>query len=76
VVCTYCCEERPAKLSYFHSPEFEHIRVEACDTCQHYIKGVDLTRLGLAVPLAACYWPKRLRYLSDKMKALTISARQ
>jgi FdhE protein len=51
VVCAYCCEERPAKLGYFHSPEFGHIRVEACDTCNRYIKGVDLTRLGLAVPL-------------------------
>src|SRR5205085_2967611 len=51
VVCAYCCEERPAKLGYFHSPEFAHIRVEACDTCNRYIKGVDLTRFGLAVPL-------------------------
>lgn len=51
VVCAYCCEERPAKLGYFHSPEFGHIRVEACDTCKRYVKGVDLTRLGLAAPL-------------------------
>jgi formate dehydrogenase accessory protein FdhE len=51
VVCANCGEERPAKLGYFQSPEFEHIRIEACDTCRHYIKGVDLTRLGLAVPL-------------------------
>ncbi|HEX5708626.1 MAG TPA: formate dehydrogenase accessory protein FdhE [Pyrinomonadaceae bacterium] len=51
VVCASCGEERPAKLGYFQSPEFEHVRVEACDACQHYIKGVDLTRLGLAVPL-------------------------
>ena len=51
VVCANCGEERPAKLGYFHSPEFDHIRMEACDSCQHYIKGIDLTRLGLAVPL-------------------------
>jgi FdhE protein len=51
VVCANCGEERPAKLGYFQAPEYEHIRIEACDTCQHYIKGVDLTRLGLAVPL-------------------------
>ena len=51
VVCASCGEERPAKLGYFQSPEFEHVRIEACDTCLHYIKGVDLTRLGLAVPL-------------------------
>ncbi|HEV8428836.1 MAG TPA: formate dehydrogenase accessory protein FdhE [Pyrinomonadaceae bacterium] len=51
VVCANCGEERPAKLGYFHSPEYDHIRIEACDTCGHYIKGVDLTLLGLAAPL-------------------------
>jgi formate dehydrogenase maturation protein FdhE len=51
VVCANCGEERPPKLGYFHSPEFDHVRIEACDSCRHYIKGVDLTRLGHAVPL-------------------------
>jgi FdhE protein len=51
VACANCSEERPAKLGYFHSPEFDHIRIEACDSCKHYIKGIDLTRLGKAVPL-------------------------
>ena len=51
VVCANCGEERPTKLGYFHSPEFDHVRIEACDTCKHYIKGVDLTRLGFAAPL-------------------------
>jgi formate dehydrogenase accessory protein FdhE len=51
VVCANCGEERPAKLGYFHSPEFDHIRIEACDTCKHYLKGVDLTRAGFAVPI-------------------------
>jgi len=51
VVCANCGEERPAKLGYFHTPEFDHIRIEACDSCKHYNKGIDLTRFGLAVPL-------------------------
>jgi len=51
VVCASCGEERPTKLGYFHTPEYDHIRIEACDTCKHYIKGVDLTRLGFAVPI-------------------------
>ena len=51
VVCASCGEERPSKLGYFHSPEFDHIRIEACDSCRHYIKGIDLTRFGHAVPL-------------------------
>jgi FdhE protein len=51
VACACCAEERPTKLGYFHTREYDHIRVEACDTCKHYIKGVDLTRLGFAIPL-------------------------
>jgi FdhE protein len=51
VACAYCGEERPTKLGYFHTPEYDHIRIEACDTCKRYIKGVDLTRLGFAIPL-------------------------
>jgi len=51
VVCANCGEEAPAKLGYFHSPEFDHLRVEACDSCKRYIKGVDLTRFGHAEPL-------------------------
>ncbi|MDT5295808.1 MAG: FdhE protein, partial [Acidobacteriota bacterium] len=47
VVCAGCGEERPALLGYFHTPEYDHVRIEACDTCKQYIKGVDLTRLGL-----------------------------
>jgi len=51
VICANCGEERPTKLGYFHTPEFDHIRIEACDSCKHYIKGIDLTRFGHAVPL-------------------------
>jgi len=51
VVCANCGEERPTKLGYFHSPEFDHVRIEACDSCKHYLKGVDLTRVGFAAPL-------------------------
>lgn len=51
VLCASCGEEDPAKIGYYHSPDYDHIRVEACDTCKHYIKAVDLTRYGFAVPL-------------------------
>ena len=51
VVCAHCGEERPTKLGYFHTPQFDHIRIEACDTCKHYLKGVDLTRVGFAAPI-------------------------
>jgi FdhE protein len=51
VACASCGEEDPAKIGYFHSPGYDHIRVEACEACKYYIKSVDLTRLGYAVPL-------------------------
>lgn len=51
VACASCGEENPAKIGYYDSPDFAHVRVDACDSCKHYIKAVDLTRNGLAVPL-------------------------
>jgi len=51
VVCAGCLEEHPSKLGYFSSPDIKHMRVEVCETCRTYTKGVDLTVLGRAVPL-------------------------
>jgi FdhE protein len=51
VVCASCSEEQPFNLQYFTSDEYPHVRIETCETCKQYIKGIDLTRLGLAVPL-------------------------
>jgi FdhE protein len=51
VLCVHCGEEDERKLGYFQTPAFDCLRVDACDTCQRYLKAVDLTRVGLAVPL-------------------------
>lgn len=51
LVCAHCGEDREGKLPYFHSADHDPVRIEACDTCRHYLKGIDLSRLGLAVPL-------------------------
>ncbi len=51
IVCAHCGEEDEHRLSYYHSPAFDHLRVDACETCRYYLKTVDLTRLGIAVPL-------------------------
>jgi FdhE protein len=50
LLCPHCGEEDKDKLPVYSAEEFPHIRVEACDTCRTYIKSVDLTRNGLAVP--------------------------
>jgi FdhE protein len=51
ILCPRCGEEDERKLGYFRSPAYDHLRVDACETCRHYLKSIDLTRLGLAVPL-------------------------
>ncbi len=51
VVCAHCGEEDERRLGYFQSPSYDHLRIDACDSCRRYLKSVDLTRLGVAVPL-------------------------
>ena len=49
--CAACGEEDPQKLAVYSAKEFGHVRVEACETCHCYIKTVDLTKNGHAVPI-------------------------
>jgi FdhE protein len=51
IVCPACGEEDVYKLAVYSAPEFDHVRVEACDACHSYIKTVDLTKNGNAVPV-------------------------
>lgn len=51
IVCPACGEENVDKLPVYVAEELPHIRVEACDTCHHYIKTIDLTKDGRAVPV-------------------------
>ena len=50
MLCPNCGEENHQKLPVYTTTEFPHIRVEACDSCRHYLKAIDLTLDGLAVP--------------------------
>ena len=49
--CPSCGEEAVDKLPVYSASEFEYVRLEACDSCHTYIKSVDLTKNGLAVPV-------------------------
>ncbi|HWZ57285.1 MAG TPA: formate dehydrogenase accessory protein FdhE [Verrucomicrobiae bacterium] len=51
MVCPACGEEDVHKLSVYTAKEFSHVRVEACEACHSYIKTVDLTKDGHAVPV-------------------------
>jgi len=51
IVCPACGEESVDKLPVYTAEGLDHVRVEACDTCRHYIKTIDLTKNGRAVPV-------------------------
>jgi FdhE protein len=50
IFCPGCGEEDVHKLAVYSADEIPHVRVETCDTCHQYIKTVDLTKDGRAVP--------------------------
>jgi FdhE protein len=35
----------------FAAEQFPYIRVESCDTCKHYLRTIDLTKDGHAIPV-------------------------
>jgi formate dehydrogenase accessory protein FdhE len=50
IVCPACGEHEFDKLPIYTAEQFAHVRIDACDRCHHYIKTIDLTKDGLAVP--------------------------
>jgi len=51
VVCLNCGEEDKEKLPVFIAAGTDYVRIEACDSCGCYLKSVDLTKNGHAVPV-------------------------
>jgi formate dehydrogenase accessory protein FdhE len=51
IYCPACGEEDEKKLPVYVAEQFPHIRVEACDTCKVYVRTIDLTTNGNAVPV-------------------------
>ncbi len=51
IFCAKCGEEREDKLPVYIAELFPHVRVESCETCKHFLRTVDLTKDGNAVPL-------------------------
>lgn len=50
ISCPCCGEEEFSKLSYHRASDFPHVRVDVCDGCKRYMKSIDLTVDGRAVP--------------------------
>ena len=51
ILCPTCGEEAEDKLPVYVAEDTPHVRVEACDTCKFYLRTIDLTKDGRAVPL-------------------------
>jgi formate dehydrogenase maturation protein FdhE len=51
ILCPTCGEEAENKLPVYVAEQFPHIRTEACETCHYYIRTIDLTKDGHAIPL-------------------------
>ncbi len=51
ILCPTCGEEAENELPVYVAEQFPHIRVEACDTCKFYLRTIDLTKDGHAIPL-------------------------
>ena len=50
ICCPACSEEDPERLPSFASDSYRGARVEACETCRRYVKSIDLTLDGRAIP--------------------------
>ena len=48
--CPACSESDQARLAQFWTPEFEHLRLYACESCRGYLPVVDLNRDPEAIP--------------------------
>jgi FdhE protein len=51
ILCAHCGEEREQELPVYVAEAFPHIRVEGCETCKHFLRTIDLTKDGNAVPI-------------------------
>ena len=51
LMCPWCQEENRDKLPRYSAEEYGYVHIEGCDTCKRYLKTVDLSVNGRAVPL-------------------------
>jgi len=51
ILCAACGEVEEKKLPVYVAEQFPHIRVEACETCKFFLRTIDTTKDGHAVPI-------------------------
>jgi formate dehydrogenase maturation protein FdhE len=50
ISCAGCGQTEPTRLAVFHTERHAAVRIEACDACLRYVKSIDLTVDGRAIP--------------------------
>ncbi len=77
ILCPSCGEQAFEKLPIFTAEQWSHVRVDACDRCRHYVKTIDLTKDGLAVPyvddiasVSLDLWAREREYIRLKRNVL------
>ena len=51
IFCAHCGEDKEEKLPVYLAEQFPHIRVETCETCKYFLRTIDLTKDGNAIPI-------------------------
>ena len=51
IFCAACGEAAEQKLPVYVAESFPHVRVESCETCKFYLRTIDLTKDGNAIPV-------------------------
>jgi FdhE protein len=81
VVCLKCGEQGFEALPVFSAEQYPHARVDACDVCRTYVKTIDATKDGRAIPvvddlatIALDLWAREQGYSRVRANLLRIRA--
>jgi FdhE protein len=51
ILCANCGEEQEQQLPVYIAEQFPQIRVECCESCKKFLRTIDLTKDGHAIPI-------------------------
>lgn len=51
IFCAHCGEDDEFKLPVYVAEQFPYIRMETCESCKHFLRTIDLTKDGHAIPM-------------------------
>jgi FdhE protein len=50
ILCAHCGEQQEQKLPVYIAERFPQVRMECCESCKHFLRTIDLTKDGNALP--------------------------